>query len=80
MTVRISTVGAPSMTYLTNVATAYWQTFEHGVRVGLTASGTRRVIAKRLADDAAASRRTDWALLCDRLTGLARRRREVARG
>lgn len=80
MTVRISTVGAPTMPYLSSVANAFEATLAHGERVGLTASGTRRLIGNQLTIDAAAGRSTDWALLCDRLTNIAQRRRAVSRG
>lgn len=75
MTLRISTVGGPTMPYLSDVAHAYEATLAHGERVGLTASATRRLIGNQLVHDAAGARTTDWALLCDRLTGIARRRR-----
>lgn len=65
------TVRAPGWDYLADVAIAYARTVAHGVAAGLTEDHARAAIGSRLGQDAEAGRTTDWALLCDNLTGLA---------
>jgi hypothetical protein len=69
MSVRIST---PGFAYLADVAIAYARTVEHGLHAGLTEDQVRTAIGARLCIDAQDGRATDWALLCDHLTVLAR--------
>lgn len=69
MTVRIHTT--PGFDYLADVAIAYARTVTHGTALGLADDEVRTAIGHRLGIDAGDGRVTDWALLCDHLTGVA---------